>query len=98
MRGDEVDDAGTAARPIKPPLEQHVWNSICFHRRCRVLIDLSLKHLASPFLILRRPVAERGPCPPSETSRYSPRRLPACWNHHDRSNLKGSLNIAMNRK
>jgi hypothetical protein len=25
------------------------------------------------------------------------RRLPACWDDHDRSNLKGSLSIAMNR-
>ena len=48
MRRDQINDAGAAARPIQAALEQHVRDRICFHQRCRILIDVSLKHLTSP--------------------------------------------------
>ncbi|ANW01784.1 hypothetical protein LMTR13_18035 [Bradyrhizobium icense] len=41
---DEIHHAGTAARPVKAALEQHVRNRGRFHRNCRVEIDLPLKH------------------------------------------------------
>ena len=41
---DEVHHAGTAARPLKAALEQHVRNRRRFHRNGRVEINLPLKH------------------------------------------------------
>ena len=71
MRGDEIDDAGTPARPVKTAFEQHVGDRACFHWRCRIQIDVPLKHLSSPFLFFAAS-AERGSCPIERTPRYFP--------------------------
>src|SRR5689334_20959916 len=46
--GDEIDDAGTAARPVKPPLEQHVLDRGCRDRHGAIQIQSSVKHVWSP--------------------------------------------------
>src|SRR5437868_14993128 len=53
MRGDEIDQAGTAARPIHPALEQHVRQRARVDRRRRLQIESTLKHHASPFFLCR---------------------------------------------
>ena len=45
MRRNQVDDAGTAARPVKAALEQRVRDRGFRHRHCRIPIEVSLKHL-----------------------------------------------------
>lgn len=71
VRGDQIDDAGPAARPIQATLKQHVRERTCIYRRCGIEIDLPLKHLLFPFLIFCRTVRARL-LSTVETSRYSP--------------------------
>src|ERR1700759_331743 len=49
VRGDKVDQARAAARPIDPTLEQNVRQRARIDRRCRIEIESTLKHNASPF-------------------------------------------------
>src|SRR3954451_19175176 len=49
VRGDEIDDAGTAARPVKPALEQHVLDRALRDRHCAVQIQCPVKHVCLPF-------------------------------------------------
>jgi len=62
MCGDEVDEAGAAARPIDPALEQHVRQRARVDRRRRLQIESTLKHNASPFFLPPRS-PERGSRP-----------------------------------
>src|SRR6185312_702984 len=61
MRGNEIDDAGTAARPIKPALKQHVGERGGFHRRRHIQIERSLKHFASPLFVIGHPPPRAAP-------------------------------------
>jgi len=62
MRGNQVDDAGTAACPVEPTLEQHIRDRACFHRRGVIQIEKPLKHLFIPFLFfLAGPVPSAAP-------------------------------------
>src|SRR5260370_7590350 len=67
MRRDEIDHAGTPARPVQSALEQHVRDRACFHRHCRIQIDVPLKHPSSPFLIFAPPPPHPSPLPNSQT-------------------------------
>ncbi|GCC46523.1 hypothetical protein chiPu_0030359, partial [Chiloscyllium punctatum] len=63
VRRDEVDHAGTAARPIHAALEQHVLDCSRSNRDRAFLIDDPLKHYRhSPFCCWP-PSPERGPRP-----------------------------------
>ena len=67
VRGDQIDHAGTAARPVKPALEQHVRDRGRVHRHRCIQIKVSLKHLCvSPFCCWP-PSPERGPRPTVKT-------------------------------
>jgi len=55
VRGDEIDEPGPAARPIDPALEQHVRQCGRVDRRCRLQIESTLKHNASPFFLCLAP-------------------------------------------
>src|ERR1700751_3428950 len=48
MGGDEIDDAGTAARPVKPALEQHVLDRGLRERHGAIQIQCPMKHVWSP--------------------------------------------------
>jgi len=81
MRGNEIDHAGTPARPIQAAFEQHVGNGACFHRRRCIQIDVPLKHPSSPFVFCRL-VVERGACPLVERPAIASPPLPACCGNH----------------
>jgi len=66
VRGHQVDSAGAPARPVKPALEQHVWNRGCVHRHCAVEIENPLKHLSSPFCFSWPSLAGTRPLPPRD--------------------------------
>jgi hypothetical protein len=61
VRGDEIDDAGTSARPVQAALEQDVRDGAWLHRYCGIKINMPLKHLTSPFLIVGRPPPSAAP-------------------------------------
>src|SRR5437868_2005580 len=48
VRGDEIDDAGTAACPVKPALEQNVLDRGLRDRHGAIQIQCTLKHVWSP--------------------------------------------------
>src|ERR1700688_592380 len=55
MGRDEIDDAGTSARPVQTTFEQHVGDRARFHRYCRILIDVPLKHPPLLFVVFAAP-------------------------------------------
>ena len=54
--GDQIDHAGTAARPVQAALEQLIGDR-SLHRRCRLQIELSLKHRSPLFIVAALPRA-----------------------------------------
>src|ERR1700741_2997308 len=94
VRGDEIDEARAAARPIEPALEQEIRDRGLRNRHRQILIDHPLKHTQLPFF-LSAAHSECGPCPTNPW--YPPSRCGLVDADHDRSNLKGSLKGAMNR-
>ena len=61
MRGNEIDEAGTAAGPIHATLEQHVRQRARVDRRRHTQIESPLKHVASPLLLCRLVPASAAP-------------------------------------
>jgi len=95
-----------AAGPVQAGVRTARRDRIRFHR-CRRILMICPETSAVSFLLFCRALPERGPRPICKTSRYRPSarsalrrimRLPFAGvvDDHDRSNLKGSLSIAMN--